>query len=357
VKAIAINGRFLSQPITGVQRYARELVRALDEMLHGKEIDSNGCEVELLVPTGYGASFKTKFIQLREVGSFQGQIWEQFELPFHCKKNLLFTPCCGAPVIHKDHVITIHDAGIYATPDAYSAKYRAWYKGLYKSLLAKTRKVITVSAFSKSQLSHWFGINPDKIAVTHLGCDHIDCSWTDRSFLNQYELQKFSYVLAVSSRNPNKNFNGILTSIQFLRNSNYKFVIAGGSNSRIFRNSRDLPSSVVEVGYVNDAQLRALYENAACFVFPSFYEGFGLPPLEAMSLGCPVVVSQAASLPEVCGDLAYYCDPNDPKDIAKQIEAALTESVNKLDLISHARLFQWRNCAKQTWEIIQKTIS
>jgi glycosyltransferase involved in cell wall biosynthesis len=102
-------------------------------------------------------------------------------------------------------------------------------------------------------------------------------------------------------------------------------------------------------GYVSDAELRALYENAACFVYPSFYEGFGLPPLEAMTCGCPVVVSRAASLPEVCGDAAVYCDPCDPADIARAMERVLGNPAAQEDLrrrsLERARTFSWKQTA------------
>jgi len=99
--------------------------------------------------------------------------------------------------------------------------------------------------------------------------------------------------------------------------------------------------------------LRSLYENAACFVFPSFYEGFGLPPLEALSLGCPVVVGRAASLPEVFRDAAVYCDPYSPEDIAHQIARVLEgEHPGRPAMLNHAARFTWETCARKTWEVV-----
>jgi glycosyltransferase involved in cell wall biosynthesis len=113
---------------------------------------------------------------------------------------------------------------------------------------------------------------------------------------------------------------------------------------------------LVPAGYVTNGELRALYESAACFVFPSFYEGFGLPPLEAMHCGCPVVVSDRASLPEVCGSAAVYCDPDDPADIAKQLRLVLTSPTLRSELraagIERARQFSWRKSAAQLNELL-----
>ena len=107
---------------------------------------------------------------------------------------------------------------------------------------------------------------------------------------------------------------------------------------------------------MTDGELRALYESATCFVFPSFYEGFGLPPLEAMHCGCPVVVSDRAALPEVCGSAAVYCDPDDPADIAKQLRLVLTSPTLRSELraagIERARQFSWRKSAAQLNELL-----
>lgn len=115
------------------------------------------------------------------------------------------------------------------------------------------------------------------------------------------------------------------------------------------------------MGYVSDAELRALYEHAACFVYPSFYEGFGLPPLEAMACGCPVIVSNAASLPEVCGDAALYCNPCSPEDIAEKISLLMADPRLREDLrqkgLERAKQFTWEKCARETFAIIEKVLA
>ncbi len=208
------------------------------------------------------------------------------------------------------------------------------------------------SHFSKSEIVKWYGADPKKISVISLGSDHASRPAADTSALQRFGLSG-KYVLAVSSHNPNKNFPRIVRAISYL-NHGTQLAIAGGHDSRIYRNGLRLPAEVRVLGYVSDAELRALYENAACFVFPSLYEGFGLPPLEAMSYGCPVVLSRTASLPELFEGAASFCDPYSPPDIARAIQRALeSPPLPRDELKAFADKFSWERCARQTLDVIQ----
>ena len=133
-------------------------------------------------------------------------------------------------------------------------------------------------------------------------------------------------------------------------------VAAGGGNSRVFSGMEVHDDKLVLAGYVSDGELRALYENAQCFVYPSFYEGFGLPPLEAMHCGCPVIVSNRASLPEVCAGAAAYCEPDDPADIARVMRRVLTSAALRSEMrdagLQRAALFTWRKSADRLEDIL-----
>jgi glycosyltransferase involved in cell wall biosynthesis len=166
-------------------------------------------------------------------------------------------------------------------------------------------------------------------------------------------------VLAVSSQSRHKNLRLIVEAMRILGHRDWVYVLVGGSNTRVFGQQSDgCTLGVRSLGYVTDGQLRALYEHAACFVFPSLYEGFGHPPLEAMACGCPVVVSRAASLPEVCGDAAEYIDPADPKDLAMTLERVLGDEDLRRDLSrrgeAQARRFSWGRTARQVLEILHE---
>jgi glycosyltransferase involved in cell wall biosynthesis len=165
----------------------------------------------------------------------------------------------------------------------------------------------------------------------------------------------------VGSLDPRKNLQGVLDAIKRLEHlSDVKFVIVGGKNSRIFSGDgtqAPVPSrQVVWAGYVSDGELKSLYENAGCLVFPSLYEGFGLPPLEAMYCGCPVIASARTSIPEACGDAAMYCEATSPDDIAAKIaqmmgDPQLRQRYRNAGLL-HAREFRWERSAQQVLEIL-----
>jgi glycosyltransferase involved in cell wall biosynthesis len=204
--------------------------------------------------------------------------------------------------------------------------------------------MLTVSEFSRAELSRFLGIAPDRFSVIPNGGEHILREPADPGILKRLGLRK-RYVLAVSSHSLHKNFAGVRAAVTHMRQQDITLVFVGGANSRIFNRREASADASIVTGHVTDAELRALYEGADCFVYPSFYEGFGLPPLEAMTCGCPVVVSRAASLPEVCGEAAVYCDPNDSADIGR----ALDQVLENAELRGELRRRGEERAAQFTW--------
>jgi glycosyltransferase involved in cell wall biosynthesis len=352
---IYVNGRFLSQRITGVQRYAHELLTAIDALLSTRAIEP--VPMTVLIPPDSKNLPSWPSLRIHQAGRFTGQLWEQLDLPFHARGNLLFTPCGGAPIAHKRQVVTIHDAGPFSTPQAYTLAYRSYYKILEKILARKAVHLITDSEFSRQELIRYLRVPERKISRVWLSGDHILRFDRDDAVLERYGLLSGKYILAVGSRNPNKNLHGLMRAYAHLPASEVCLAIVGGSNSTIFARSPDLADSVMELGFVEDADLRTLYEHAACFVFPSFYEGFGIPPLEALTLGTPVIVSRAASLPEIFGEAATYCDPHSPEDIARQISRVLqNKTPHREAAMLHASRFTWERCARQTWDVLLQAL-
>lgn len=359
---ININARFLTQPITGVQRYAIELVKALDAMLESGELDKKHVSFVLLAPKRTCHELNLRHITLKQIGILKGHLWEQIELPLYSCGHLLLNFCNTGPILKSKQIVTICDASVFACPSGYSKAFRLWYQFLLPILGRNSKEIITISEFSKSELIKYCGIIPDKISPTLLGVESFSGLEMDEAILDKHGLNATPYVLAVSSMNPNKNFTALVQAIEMLGDVNFKVVIAGGTNSRVFGgDAAQLPGFVTRVGYVSDAELQALYKHAACFVFPSLYEGFGLPPLEAMACGCPVIVSKAASLPEVCGEAALYCDPYSPADIAEKIKRLMGDAALRNDLrekgLARARQFTWEKCARETCAVIEEVLS
>lgn len=362
-KPIYINARFLSQRLTGVQRYAFELVKTLDRLI-GEGAIADDIAFTLIAPPEILTVPQFEHIGLRQVGRAGGHLWEQTELPLHTAGVPLVNFCNTAPLMKSEQVLTIHDAAVYGAPEAYSFAFRSWYRLLFNTLGRRLRAVITVSEFSKSELLRYCPIPAERLHVIYSGREHALATPADESILTEHHLRDRPYLLAVSSLSPHKNFQGIVAALEQLDRDSTDFdvAIAGGANPNVFsQDSQPLSDRVKYAGYVNDGQLRALYENARGFIYPSFYEGFGLPPLEAMSCGCPVIVSKAASLPEVCGEAALYCNPHDVADIAAKMRQLMQDESLRQTLaqkgLERAEQFNWEACTKATYQVIRDALA
>lgn len=355
MRPIFINGRFVTQRVTGTQRYAHELLQYLDAKLNAMPAQSPSTTpaVTLLVPPSDTPLPTYRSIRVLRVGRCTGQVWEQFELPFYARRGILFSLVGGAPLLHRRNIITIHDAAVFAEPTNFSPAFRLWYQFLYWMLCRTALHLFSVSQFSRMELIKWCGAKPEEITVTYPGSEHASRPTPDSGVLARNNLRSFKYVLAVGSRKPCKNLNGLLAAVPYLRDSDLDVAIAGASYANIFGAPDISGEKVRDLGYVTDSELRSLYENAACFVAPSFYEGFGLPPLEALALGCPAVVAGGSALIEIFRDVALVCDPHDPADIASKIlQACRSPDDERKRYREFADGFRWGECATIAWTVI-----
>lgn len=349
---VYINGRFLTQRITGVQRYALEIVRELDEIL---SISNSKGDFFLLVPDNINLKVELKNIKIKRCGIFHGHVWEQLELPLFSRDGYLISLCGCAPLLKREQTVTIHDAAVAAIPESFTWIFRKWYTILYQSAGKHLSRIYTVSDFSRNELNKWFNIPLDKIEITYNGIEHLSSILPDKDVLAKYGLESNRYILAVSSLNPSKNFKMVAQAA--LKMPDHIFAIAGGSASSVFNNLNiEMPDNVEMLGYVSDEELIGLYQHAMCFVYPSLYEGFGIPPLEAMYNKCPVIVSNCASLPEVCGDAALYCDPHDVNSLCDCIEKLSQEEIRDnliVKGIERCRRFTFRKSAELIYKNLQ----
>ena len=346
-----INGKYLCSPVTGVQRYAIELFNYIDILLD----DSAYQDIRMvcLVPKETRTEPGWKNIKLRHTGVTPANIWEQFELPLLARGCLLFSPANTGPVLYARQVVTMHDAAVFAIPAAYSVLFRVKYFIIFHILARIARGVLTDSVFSQGQLAHHLGVAKDRFQVIPLSGDHIRAINPDPSILEKHGLNKNSFLLSVASRSKHKNFERVLQAESF-REDGVILAAAGGSNQQVFNTFEESvnPKKVKLLGYVTDSELKALYENALGFIFPSLYEGFGLPILEAMSCGCPVLCSTAASIQEVAGSAGLYFNPLDAKDIARTITEFVADQTLRSNLcargFSQASRFTWNLTARAT---------
>lgn len=347
---IMLNGRFLTRPSTGVERVAHELWNSVTQRLEQKPGWLKGV-CSIAIPNAASGELKASSRILK--GRTSGQFWEQVELPFRAKNALLLNLCNLAPVAVSNQLVMIHDAQVFLTPESYSPAFRNWYRWILPQLGHRARYVATVSEYSRQQLES-FGVVPKgKAVVIPNGGDHILRVKACDDILSKYGIKKNGYFLAIGSLSPHKNIGILLKALSLRKNRSCPLVVAGGANSNVFRKHfLGAHDDAKFIGRVTDQELKALYKNAKALLFPSIYEGFGLPPIEAMYCGCPVVASNSAATPETCGPAALYRDPLDAEAWAESLDQlAEDESLRKrmsVDGQLMSRKYSWEVSAEIT---------
>lgn len=343
---ILVNGRFLTRRPTGVERAAQQTLLALQKITN--ELGTPRPKISVALPNNEKTPTDRPEVGITNVlaGKLSGHLWEQFELPLKLGDKWLYNPCNTAPMLRRRQLVTIHDAQVYTAPNAYSRLFRMWYKIMLPILGRRARIITTVSQFSKMQLEQ-HGVAPQsKIHVVPNGADHIDRIPDVPNSIKKFNLTAQNYILAIGSLSPHKNVQLLIDAAKNRPNGSAKIVVVGGGNSKVFTDTGlHFHKGICFLGRVSDVELKALYKNALALAFPSITEGFGLPPLEAMRCGCPVIASTGGAIPETCGDAALFINPLNQQDWTK----ALLDIENTPALRSKLREKGYRRSSLFTW--------
>ncbi len=321
------------QPRTGVEEYTYQLIKHLTMLKQAK---------------------KHRFILYSHKKlKWPFPMWTQIRLAAEMalnKPDVLFIPVHVLPLIHpKNSVVTIHGLEYEYCPKTYPYNHLKYLRWSTKYTLKHARKIIAVSENTKKDLIELYKGNPDKIEVVYHGFKHV------RPLGSNINMDP--YILFIGRIEIRKNIHGLIKAFELLKKRYkvpHKLVLAGPiPRSGIFDTKR---SDLKFLGYVSEQEKLQLFQNAEMFILPSFYEGFGMPILEAQSSGCPVITSNISSMPEVAGQGALLINPKNIEEIAEMMYKIISDSQLKKDLIEkgyeNIKRFSWQKCAQETLNVL-----
>lgn len=358
---IVLNARFLAQPVSGVQRFAENITAELMAMRN---------DIELVAPRGTSARKDGPLsgADIHQVGRLTSHAWEQSELPLALRRQgspLLLGLTNTNPALYEKKISTHHDITYVRYPESYSRRFRMAYGLIAPRMLATSRRILTVSQHSRADIADHFRIDASKIEVVpNAGAAPAPCQ---KGHEDPWEGVGSEYFLSVSSHNLHKNVARLIEAYGRYRadsGSPTRLVLVGNSVSSVFSGTGIDPVAVDGIDYlgrVSDKELRGIYAGAKAFVFPSLYEGFGIPPLEAQAHGVPVISSDAASLPEVLGDSALYFGPRDVDSMVRALARVDRDEQLRTSLVARGRInaerFSWRASALTVSRVLDEELS
>ena len=345
---VAINGKFLADRMQGIVRYARELVCALDEVLGDDD------HVVLVAPPDAHDVPSFAHIEVLCWGRHAGIVWEQIDFARYMRKHkesLALNLCNVAPLVAPAGVTAIHDVMYRTCPEFYTSPRnkisRLWHCAQYRFLAWHELALLTVSEYSKEEIERFYPRACGKVHVVPNGWQHVRAYVEAADWQQRYPgLRSKEYLFSMATLARNKNVKWIYEVAR--RNPDVTFAIAG---MRYESDDASCPPNVQLLGFVSDKDACALIKNCKAFVYPSLYEGFGLPPLEALALGAQVISSNATSLPEVLRDAVHYVDP---RNYDVDIDVLLREPVGPAQHALDA--YSWHRSGELVSQVLQKDL-
>ncbi|UXX80598.1 glycosyltransferase family 4 protein [Reichenbachiella carrageenanivorans] len=348
---LLVNSKFLSQhPITGVTRYAIEIA---------EQLSSIDPQVNFIANNDIKHHETAQLLNPNQVGRSEGITWEQVELPYFIRKkfkndHLLLNLENLAPLLTRN-IVVIHDI-IWKTHNFHTKKNLAYYRSIMPLIIKRAQHIITVSEYSKNQILQHFKINDKKISVAGCAVPSI-LQKINLDAIHEDNSKKRPYILGPLNKNPLvliKAFEKIKCSDE------YDLILIGAKridinselNQYLQKNKR-----IKLTGHITDKELAKLYSQATVFVYPSVIDGFGIPPIEAMHFGCPVICSNSASLPEVVGNAAFSFDPSNEMELTNYLNKVLDSEDLRNKLIQKGNYqkdqFSWEKSAKTIYNVMQ----
>lgn len=349
MKKIIVNTRISKYSLTGLQRYTSELLERFGEF------------VECVAPK-------------KNLSRSKGHLWEQSILPMRVRNNLLFSPANSGPIMISNQVVTVHDVvqleaeHVPELTNDIDLKTRLWFQFMTPRLLRRVAHIITISEFTKERILEHIKMDESRITVIPNGVSkkfHPITQEDRAQFIGTIELPTRHYLLCVGTLRPLKNINRLLRAWEIIQTQvpeDVWLVVTGKvHDTRAYAEmcgGRTLPPRVHFTGHVSDNLLVLLYADALAFVYPSLHEGFGLPPLEAMAAGVPVLTGNRSSLPEVVGDAGLMVDPYDVDAIAEGIKNLVEDADLRNELstkgLLRAKSYSWDTTAMRTLALLQE---
>ncbi len=280
--------------------------------------------------------------------------------------DILFCPSPAAPFFIKNKIVTIHDCAYDRFPEFANLASKLYFKAMFYAAKHYSKGVITVSEFAKKELVGLYGFRTTQVYAIPLALPESPAiaDAAQEEVLKKFNAKKRRYFFYIGDTRPRKNILGLLCAFAlFPRRENYKLVLAGKIEKRFLDVADEakklhVADSIVQTGFVSDEEKVALYKNAVALIFPSYYEGFGLPVLEAQSFGTPVITSEISSLPEVGGEGALYIDPYNPYAIVSAMDTLLDDIVitERLVMAGYKNIgrFSWNRTATETMAVLRK---
>jgi glycosyltransferase involved in cell wall biosynthesis len=348
---VFINGRFLLQPISGVQRYAAEILAALDELLATDALPgANRYDWVVLAPRTAELPFSPRRMALQIVGTRADHLWDQTTLLAAARSGPLLSLTGSGPLIHPRHLVVIHDAAVYRHPEHFSRAYRLFHATAGR-ILARTARLGTVSRFSQRELAALLKVAPERIVVAPNGWEHLARLRPDATVVERL-VGRNPFFVTVGNLTRNKNLRVAIEAFRKLPAGTAKLVVVGRADAKIFGDT-PVPADdgVIFAGRLDDEALAALLGASRALVFPSLYEGFGIPPLEAMASGTRVLASRAEAIVEVCDGVADFFDATDAEGLATLMAGVLSEDAASRQLRIEAgrrrlELYSWSVSAR-----------